>query len=50
MKQKAKKATQTEADPIFVPVVEGRDLASLSLRLADTSLAVYGELLELEEP
>jgi hypothetical protein len=34
---------------VFVPAVEGRDLASLAARLAETSLAVYQELLELEE-
>ncbi len=35
------------AGVVFVPAVEGRDLASLALRLADISLAVYDELLEL---
>ena len=33
---------------LFVPAVEGRDLAGLAVRLADVSLAVYGALLELE--
>lgn len=32
---------------VFVPVVEGRDIASLVLRLADTSRDVYVALLEL---
>jgi hypothetical protein len=31
---------------VFVPAVEGRDLASLAARLAETSLAVYDALLE----
>jgi hypothetical protein len=31
---------------VFVPAVEGRDLATLAVRLAATSLAVYQELLE----
>jgi hypothetical protein len=35
------------AGVVFVPVVEGRDLARLALRLADTSHAVFDELLEL---
>jgi hypothetical protein len=35
------------AGVVFVPVVEGRDLALLVLRLADTSRAVFAELLEL---
>ena len=35
------------AGVVFVPVVEGRDLARLVLRLADTSRAVFAELLEL---
>jgi hypothetical protein len=35
------------AGVVFVPVVEGRDLAMLALRLADTSRAVFAELLEL---
>lgn len=33
---------------VFVPAVEGRDIASLALRLADTSRAVYLALLELD--
>jgi hypothetical protein len=33
---------------VFVPAVEGRDLASLAVRLAETALAVYDELLGLE--
>jgi hypothetical protein len=32
---------------VFVPAVEGRDIARLAERLADCSLAVYAELLEL---
>jgi hypothetical protein len=32
---------------VFVPAVEGRDLALLALRLADTSRTVFTELLEL---
>ena len=35
------------AGVVFVPAVEGRDLARLALRLADTSRAVFAELLEL---
>lgn len=35
------------AGVVFAPVVEGRDLAMLALRLADTSRAVFAELLEL---
>jgi hypothetical protein len=35
------------AGVVFVPAVEGRDLALLALRLADTSHAVFAELLEL---
>ena len=35
------------AGVVFAPVVEGRDLALLALRLADTSRAVFAELLEL---
>jgi hypothetical protein len=31
-----------------VPAVEGRDLASLTVRLAETVVAVYDELLGLE--
>jgi hypothetical protein len=38
------------AGVISVHVVEGRDLASVALRLADISLAVYAKLLELEGP
>jgi hypothetical protein len=37
------------AGVVFVPVVEGRDLAALTSRLAETALAVYDELLELCE-
>jgi hypothetical protein len=37
------------AGVVFVPVVEGRDLSLLALRLADTSRAVFAELLELDE-
>jgi hypothetical protein len=33
---------------IFVPAVEGRDVAALAERLAAASLDVYGELLELD--
>lgn len=33
---------------VFVPAVEGRDLATLAARLAATSLAVYQELLEAD--
>jgi hypothetical protein len=33
---------------VFVPAVEGRDLASLAVRLAETVVAVYDELLGLE--
>jgi hypothetical protein len=32
---------------VFVPAVEGRDIDALASRLADCSLAVYAELLEL---
>jgi hypothetical protein len=32
---------------VFVPAVEGRDIDALATRLADCSLAVYAELLEL---
>jgi hypothetical protein len=31
---------------VFVPAVEGRDIAALAARLAETSLAVYQELLD----
>jgi hypothetical protein len=34
---------------VFVPAVEGRDLAGLAARLAETSLALYQELLDLED-
>jgi hypothetical protein len=34
---------------VFVSAVEGRDIASLTLLVADTSLAVYTALLESEE-
>jgi hypothetical protein len=34
---------------VFVSVVEGRDLASIALRLADSSVAVYSTLLELSD-
>lgn len=34
---------------LFVPVVEGRDLAALVLRLAESSVAICGSLLELGE-
>jgi hypothetical protein len=33
---------------VFVGAVEGRDIASLAERVASTSLAVYGALLELD--
>ncbi len=33
---------------VFVPAVEGRDHADLALRVGETSLALYGALLELE--
>jgi len=32
---------------VFVPAVEGRDIDALAARIADCSLAVYSELLEL---
>jgi hypothetical protein len=35
------------AGVVFVPAVEGRDLALLAMRLAGTSRAVFAELLEL---
>jgi hypothetical protein len=35
------------AGVVFVPAVEGRDLALLAMRLAETSRAVFAELLEL---
>jgi hypothetical protein len=35
------------AGVVFVPAFEGRDLASLALRLADTSHAVFTELVDL---
>jgi hypothetical protein len=34
---------------VFVPAAEGRDLAALAARVAETSLAVYQELLDLED-
>jgi hypothetical protein len=34
---------------VFVPAVEGRDIAELARRIADTSLTVYAELLELSD-
>ena len=34
---------------VFVPVVEGRDVAALALRVAETSARLYGELLELAD-
>jgi hypothetical protein len=34
---------------VFVPAVEGRDLSSLALLVADTSVAVWSSLLELSE-
>jgi hypothetical protein len=34
---------------VFVSAVEGRDLSSLALRLADVALAVYDELLALAD-
>lgn len=34
---------------VFVPATEGRDLARLAARLAETSLAVYGALLDADE-
>jgi hypothetical protein len=37
------------AGVVFVPVVEGRDLAELALRLGRASRAVYDELLELAD-
>ena len=37
------------AGVVFVPVVEGRDVAELAGRLAATSLAVYGELLARDD-
>jgi hypothetical protein len=39
----------SRAGVVFVPAVEGRDLALLALRLADTSRAVFTELLELTD-
>jgi hypothetical protein len=33
---------------VFVPAVEGRDLAALASRVAVTSARLYGELLELD--
>jgi hypothetical protein len=37
------------AGVVFVPAYEGRDIAGLAERVAATSLAVYGALLELDE-
>ena len=37
------------AGVVCVGAVEGRDLAWLSERVAETSLAVYGDLLELDD-
>jgi hypothetical protein len=37
------------AGVVFVPAVEGRDLASLAWRIGETSLRVYGALLDLDE-
>jgi hypothetical protein len=37
------------AGVVFVPAFEGRDLALMALRLADTSRAVFAELLELTD-
>ena len=34
---------------VFVPATEGRELARLAARLAETSLAVYAALLDAEE-
>jgi hypothetical protein len=34
---------------VFVPAVEGRDLAALAARVAETSLAVYQELLDADQ-
>jgi hypothetical protein len=34
---------------VFVPAVEGRDLAWLASRVAECSRAVYGALLELDD-
>jgi hypothetical protein len=36
------------AGVVFVPAFEGRDLALMALRLAETSRAVFNELLELQ--
>jgi len=38
------------AGVVFVPAVEGRDIALLAMRLAETSRAVFAELLELPDP
>jgi len=35
------------AGVVFVPLVEGRDVEAIAARLADCSVAVYAELLEL---
>jgi len=37
------------AGVVFVPAFEGRDLALMALRLADTSRAVFAEVLELTD-
>ena len=37
------------AGVVFVPVVEGRDIARIAERLASTSRAVYADLLALED-
>jgi hypothetical protein len=34
---------------VFVPAVEGRDIEALALRVAECSLAVYEELIELRD-
>ena len=38
-----------EAVEVFVPVVEGRDIGDLVVRLADASRAVHEALLALED-
>jgi len=37
------------AGVVFFPAFEGRDLALMALRLADTSRAVFAEVLELTD-
>ncbi len=37
------------AGVVFVPAIEGRDLAALALKVAEASRAVYVELLEYRE-